>query len=393
MAAVAMSCGQCHAGAVAGSSGGANHINGSVTVAYGYPVTAKHAAGSYTGTCSTAVCHGQGAPRWGASSTTPVNGFPYSSSQCGKCHSGNQVGDVTALKPFYSTEIPVNSSAANAKVGAHTAHLTAANALAAALVCNDCHSSVSSLNAINHMNGTTDFVFSTLAKTGGLNPTYSNGQCANTYCHGATLTGGGSTKNPNWTQTLSGCDTCHGFPPAGTHPNSTTCNSCHTHVNSTNNGFTVSGRILHINGHIDVDAGSCDACHGYPPAPRNPAVAFGTANTWPSARFEDYSGGGGAHLVAAHIPKNANPADAWVNCAVCHNSGIVGSTPNHKMTLPISKNVSNVTVAVDPQYRFANSQTIYSSSKLRNPPAKNITGNCSNISCHMRPSPNWSIER
>ena len=338
-------------------------------------------------TNSCTACHGQGSPTWGALYVAPGSSFPYSANQCEKCHS------ATATVPFYSTAIPKNTDPANAKVGAHTAHLTAAHSLAAALNCSDCHGTVTSVNATNHLNGKTDFVFSDLAKTGGLTPSYLNGQCANTYCHGATLTSGGSNKTPSWTQTLSGCDTCHGYPPAGTHPNSTTCNSCHKHVNSNNDGFTVSGRVLHINGQIDVAAGSCDACHGYPPAPRNPAVAFGSVNTWPSARFEDYSGGGGAHLVAAHIPKNANPADAWVNCTVCHNSGVIGSTPNHKMTLPVSKNISNVTVAVDPQYRFADSLTIYSSAKLLNPPTRNITGNCSNISCHMSPSPRWSKER
>jgi predicted CxxxxCH...CXXCH cytochrome family protein len=246
------------------------------------------------------------------------------------------------------------------------------------------------------MNGKTDFVFSALAKTDGLNPVYAAGQCSSTYCHGASLPGGGSNKAPLWTDTLAGCDSCHGYPPTiiknGTaHINNSNCKACHTHVNANNTGFTAPG--LHINGHVEASAGSCDSCHGYPPAPKNPSVAFGIQNQWSSARFEDYSGGGGAHLVAAHISRNASPSEGWTNCALCHNSGIVGSTPDHKMVLPISNYINNITVAVDPKFRFADSLTIYSSAKLVSPPQRNVTGSCSNINCHMSPSSRWSVER
>jgi len=155
------------------------------------------------------------------------------------------------------------------------------------------------------------------------------------------------------------------------------CLNCHPH----NNAFR------------PVSDGSCDSCHGYPPAPRVSAATFGTVGNWENGRFEDYSGGGGAHLVAAHISPNAKPSEKWANCSVCHNRGIVDSTPYHTMTLPLASHVNNVTVAVDTKYRFDNSFTIYSGAKLVNPPAHNVTGSCSNISCHMSPSPRWSIER
>ena len=116
-------------------------------------------------------------------------------------------------------------------------------------------------------------------------------------------------------------------------------------------------------------------------------------SNWSSARFEDYSGGGGAHLVAAHVARSANPADGWTNCSICHNSGLAGSSPYHKMTLPLSSHIDNVTIAVDPKYRFDNSFTVYTGAKLVNPPGQNQTGSCFNISCHLRPSPRWSIER
>lgn len=363
-------CAKCH---IFTGDTGSTHADGTVNLSNG---------------CS--ACHGQGSPTWGATYVAPGATFPYSTNQCDKCHSGS-----AATAPFYSTATPNKVTvSSDPKVGAHTAHLTAAHSLTGALACADCHGTVVTVTAANHMNGTTDFAFSPLAKTGGLNPTYNaaNGQCANVYCHGASLAGGTGTI-PGWTQTLTGCASCHGFPPAtlqngGTHPNSTTCNSCHTHVNATNNGFTIPA--LHINGQTDVAAGSCDSCHGYPPVPSGFVIPQGN---WTNAKIQDYPGGGGAHIVAAHISPNANASEGWTNCTMCHNSGNTGSTPNHKMTLPISSNISNVTVAVDPKLRFADSFIIYTSAKLVNPPALNVTGSCSNISCHMSPSPRWSTER
>jgi predicted CXXCH cytochrome family protein len=179
------------------------------------------------------------------------------------------------------------------------------------------------------------------------------------------------------------CQVCHtltnhyraGQAPDG-HPTAN-CLSCHSH-----NGP-----------YAFKPSGNCDSCHGYPPAPRNPALTFGTYENWANARFEDYSGGGGAHLVAQHISPSAKPSEGWANCAICHNSGKTDSAPYHQMVMPVSNHISNVTVAVDPQYRFSNSFTIYTGAKLLNPPASNATGSCYNISCHMSPSPRWSIER
>jgi hypothetical protein len=122
-------------------------------------------------------------------------------------------------------------------------------------------------------------------------------------------------------------------------------------------------------------------------------VTFGIRSSWANARFEEYSGGGGAHLLAQHVSPNAKPSEGWSNCAVCHNGGETASTPHHQMTLPLAGHISNVHIEVDPKYRFANSFTIYTGSKQLNPPAQNVTGSCFNISCHMSPSPRWSRER
>ncbi|MBJ6802825.1 cytochrome c3 family protein, partial [Geomonas sp. Red259] len=55
------------------------------------------------------------------------------------------------------------------------------------------------------------------------------------------------------------------------------CLDCHTHTSA--------------GGAFKPIGGSCDSCHGYPPAPKNTATTFGSYANWANARFEDYSGG------------------------------------------------------------------------------------------------------
>jgi trimeric autotransporter adhesin len=182
------------------------------------------------------------------------------------------------------------------------------------------------------------------------------------------------------------CQVCHtttnhyraGVPESNHYTSG--CLGCHPHK-SAEGAFQPAG------------GGSCDSCHGYPPAPRNPAVAFGTTGAWVNARFEDYSGGGGAHLVAQHVSPNAKPSEGWVNCTVCHNGGNLVNAPYHKMITPVATHISNVHIQVDLNYQFSEGFTIYTGARLVDAPARNETGSCFNISCHMTASPRWSIER
>ncbi|QWV96436.1 cytochrome C [Geomonas nitrogeniifigens] len=153
------------------------------------------------------------------------------------------------------------------------------------------------------------------------------------------------------------CQVCHtvtahfrnGVPETG-HP-TTGCLNCHRH-NAAGGAFK--------------PFGTCDACHGYPPVPKRAGLRFGTMNNWSGARFESYSGGGGAHL--SHVAKTAKASEGWNNCTPCHSGGAA----SHLMVLPINDHQSNVTVAVDTQYSFtAGSVPLYDSGK-----------SCSNVSCH-----------
>lgn len=151
-------------------------------------------------------------------------------------------------------------------------------------------------------------------------------------------------------------------------------------------------------------SGSCDTCHGYPPVPRYATqdvfyeypdpkyrTTFGRFGNFTNARYEDYTGGGGAHLK--HVPTYAKATDGWRHCALCHSGGDDNNPSSHKATMDINKNVANVTVHMNPAANFNNSlQIIYSGAKLVNPP-NNKTGSCVNVSCHFQPSPRWSKDR
>ncbi len=181
------------------------------------------------------------------------------------------------------------------------------------------------------------------------------------------------------------CQVCHtrtAHYRAGVRENghfSSDCLSCHPH-NSPGGAFRPIG-------------GFCDSCHGYPPAPKNTGTFFGGYANWANARYEDYSGGGGAHLVAAHISPFANADEGWVNCTLCHNGGLTGSAPQHRMTTPVKDNIANVTVLVDHSLRFGEGFTVYTGARLSSAPGGNASGSCFNIACHMSPSVRWSTTK
>jgi hypothetical protein len=191
------------------------------------------------------------------------------------------------------------------------------------------------------------------------------------------------------------------------------CQVCHSQTKFYRSGIAESGHptrnCLQCHPHRAAGgafspSGSCDTCHGYPPVPRYATVdtfyeypdpkyrtTFGRLGNFTSARFEDYTGGGGAHLK--HVPTYAKATDGWKHCALCHSGGNEGSPSSHKAVMEVKQHVSNVTVQVNQAANFNNSlQIIYSGARLVNPP-DNRTGSCVNVSCHFQPSPRWSKDR
>jgi predicted CxxxxCH...CXXCH cytochrome family protein len=180
------------------------------------------------------------------------------------------------------------------------------------------------------------------------------------------------------------CQVCHtttkyftksGVTPQAHVDSTANCLDCHKHNPASGLAFTPTG--------------GCDACHGYPPAPRNLSQNFGVQSNWSGARFEDYSGGGGAHTLVAHLSKDIKPSDGWAPCLACHSGGDAA----HAKVLPIRDHVENVTVKLDPQFRFSNKRQLAYSSAVLASGGANRTGSCFNVSCHFKKSKQWSSEK
>ncbi len=348
--------------------------------------------GRVTGTCSTLVCHGSG-------SSLPWSGTLWSATdQCGKCHSSTTAGAITQAVPFYSTAYPTKVTInTDAKVGAHTNHMTSQTlGISASTACTDCHGTVS-LTTATHMTGSTSFVWSALATRGGaLVPTYTaaTGVCTNTYCHGASMPGGdtsGTNRAPTWinpnylpaTISAAACGVCHGFPPPTTsgHPAvtipagfpatatiGTTC-SCHSNINTAGNSYVTIfvNPALHINGIFEPAASghavpyythatppftTCTGCHNASATGAYPAAA-GTAPNCrgchatadptvtttgcTSCHANPPNGTARPNVVGSHVKHGA------IVCSTCHNGAGSGSGASHgpgnKGTNPAVDNV------------------------------------------------------
>jgi predicted CxxxxCH...CXXCH cytochrome family protein len=186
------------------------------------------------------------------------DGLP-NTQDCSSCHGSS----VNAAPP---KAIDGSWSTADIGVGAHQAHLTA-NAIAAPVACNECHQLPTDL--LTHpdpLGLPAKVVFGTKASLHLAAPVWdrASASCSGTYCHGAMLSDAGVRPAPIWTKVdgeQRSCYSCHGNPPAGDHPKSNACYTCHEDVNPDG---TIKDVTLHINGDVDFyvpapDAGAADA--------------------------------------------------------------------------------------------------------------------------------------
>lgn len=162
------------------------------------------------------------------------------------------------------------------------------------------------------------------------------------------------------------------------------CQVCHTKANYFRRGvapFAGAGEN-HIDGNhrrctmchdhnasyafAPVGGGSCNGCHGYPPASASVIASLGVSGNYSTAKIEGPNHGGGAHTVQGHIPKTATAQAGNGNCSNCHFSAPHGS--------------GSVNVIVDTKFTFrAGTPIVYDAG----------TNTCSNVSCHFKPSPSW----
>lgn len=403
-------CNQCHSGAVAGTSGGTVHTDGNIDVTGGYPTNVtKHAAGSYTGTCSSTSCHVSSysaasvvSPTWGV-----VSG-------CVACHTG--VGAFTGTGQGPNT-------------GSHNKHMALPSA-----GCGDCHAGASTSNGGSaHTDGNIDvtggYATNVTKHTAGSGYT----TCATATCH-ANPYSAASVVTPTW-GVVAGCASCHtgvgAFTGTGSAPNTGThnahmsitgsaCSQCHTGASTT------SGGAAHIDGNIDVTGGytlnvtkhtagsgyascSTSVCHLGTSPTWNASTAnnqctkcHGTATVTVTAatRYLVAPTDGAATdtgLVSANVKTGAhqthlrflngfsNYSTVEYRCEACHG------------TLPLNNTIGHADTSSTPQGKF---QTLATKWGVMSPTYSGTT--CANTYCHnpvgsgivtdagTNPSPSWN---
>lgn len=238
-------------------------------------------------TCTGSYCHGQATPNWtaprasaqacGSCHRLPPPAPHPQSDQCARCHGAVIRADGTFLRPELHVDgqvqliqdcsgchgsaqnpaPPVDTSGSSDPrrigVGAHQLHLRGGD-FSRPLNCSDCHRVPTTTQALGHLDSgaatPADVDFGGAAVANGRNPRWdrSNLTCNGSWCHGPADP---QNLSPNWLATPGqlGCTSCHGFPPAAPHTQSTQCSQCHGTVDAQNR---IIDRDAHVNGEIDL---------------------------------------------------------------------------------------------------------------------------------------------
>ncbi len=316
----------CHGGnAKLGSMPAVSWITGSkvdCTSCHGLPPPPPHVQNPDCGHCHTGYSY-TNATTWTVNAATHVNGkIDYVAPTCTLCH--GTTAARTGVDPNVSAAPPTDStgSSTSPAVGAHLAHLTG-GPLTNGLPCSSCHTvPTTQLHATGIIS--VPFPPGSLATAGNVTPTFSNGSCASTYCHG-NFRNGNPANAPSWAggPAQAACGSCHGDPatgdptpktdPAGTHPvvdATLDCGDCHAGYTRT----TVN-KNLHVNGHFDGGGEpskgkmACSGCH-------NEIVANTASNSIKATR----------HLVMSDSP--TDPGGSWITGADLKTSPMYASATN-----------------------------------------------------------------
>ncbi|MBI2376255.1 MAG: CxxxxCH/CxxCH domain-containing protein [Deltaproteobacteria bacterium] len=214
-------------------------------------------------------------------------------------------------------------------VGSHQTHVLGLR-LKRPVACEECHVRPAKVDDPGHIDSTpgAELTFGALARGDGATPAFDGAQltCTN-YCHGATMSGGTTTR-PLWTSvdgSQSDCRSCHGMPPLPPHPAAADCSLCHDTVAPDQ---TLRAPERHADGRVDVsDIEACSSCHGSDLNPAPPKDLSGKSET--------ASLGVGAHQT--HLGGGAS--SRAVPCASCHlvptelnTAGHVDSSPPAELT-------------------------------------------------------------
>jgi predicted CxxxxCH...CXXCH cytochrome family protein len=335
-------CEVCHD--TTGHTGGVIVLNGHGPTWIDKTSPGFHAYSADRGLASCKACHG---PDLSGGATAPV---PTNAPACGSCHDqalppgvaswkvnclmchggkDNATGAPPgALWGYAGDPARGGGTVDDVRVGAHTAHVTA-GPVAGAFGCEVCHVKPADALAGNHIAEASGIPLASVVFGGrAVDPHFpssipapqwdrASATCSNTYCHGATLTGGSKVK-PIWSpvgQGQAACGTCHGVPPPLPHFQASgraSCSGCHSDTVNPDGTIKVAGGF-HINGLVDVSGGGCTACHGDPnrvPASLSAAPPRDTAGATATT-----SPGVGAHQQ--HLAKT-NFRTAPIPCTECH---------------------------------------------------------------------------
>ncbi len=270
-----------------------------------------HASAANAGLATCQPCHGAALDGVGGSTSlacAACHGASWKTT-CTMCHGGadNQTG-APPRATWGNAGDPV-------RVGTHTAHVAATHGLSPPIACGACHVTPADALAAGHLDQATATVtFGGLAVQGGAAPTWNRGgpTCAGTYCHGATLLGGGQ-QTPVWTVadgTQRACTSCHGAPPPAPHPASASCDRCHP-------GYTPTSVVqaTHVDGRVDYSV-TCASCHGDPTrvaTPLNPQLAAAPP-VGTRGEMATTARAVGAHL--AHL--QGGTLSNGIACSECH---------------------------------------------------------------------------
>ena len=177
-------CNLCHSSSVDENGdiiAGGTHLNGQKDFSgphpEGYASPSQHGVEFEDyGVTRCSECHGEDL-KGGTSGTSCDKCHPQMFTSCTFCHGGED--NDTGAPP---ADLMGNIDTTFASVGAHTAHLTTDSDWHLTVTCNQCHKVPAELLVAGHVDGSHDnLTWGSLAKTGGLNPTYQEETCGGKY--------------------------------------------------------------------------------------------------------------------------------------------------------------------------------------------------------------------
>jgi predicted CxxxxCH...CXXCH cytochrome family protein len=192
----------------------------------------------------------QGSPSGRLGGLSPPDGAP-APNDCSGCHGQNG-------NPMPPRAVDGSTSTQSIGVGAHAIHVQGTG-IARPVPCSECHIVPEVADGIQHpdpLGGPAPLVFGLVATHDSASPVWDRvtRTCVDTFCHGNTLRGASTRPPPVWTVVDGSqrkCDSCHGYPPPGSHPQRADCETCHYAVVSAQG--VVSAPLLHVDGVLQAD--------------------------------------------------------------------------------------------------------------------------------------------